>query len=820
MDALYLLLFFSINTLRHLPGLCAAADTITPSRSLSDVNGSTLSSQDGTFELGFFSPGNSQKRFVGIWYKNVPARTVVWVANRLNPINDSSGVLMIDGLGKLVILSSNSAVVWSANSSGTAQDPVVQLLDTGNLVLRNGDDGDSGATYLWQSFDYPTDTVIAEMKIGWDLRRGIDRRLTAWKSADDPSPGDFSWGLELHNYPEAVAWKGNQEYFRSGPWNGLRYSGAPEQRTNPLFSFNFVNNEDEVYFIFHLKNKSVLTRSILNQSNYAWERYTWSEATQAWKLSTTVPKDYCDYYGLCGAYSNCDVTELPVCQCLSGFSPKSPEKWNSMDWSEGCTRNKPLECGDRDGFVEFGGLKLPDTKFSWVNRTLDLKECRAKCLRNCSCMAYTHSDISGAGSGCVMWFGDLVDIRHFADGGQHLYIRMPRSALGLKSRHWLKIVVIVVAVTLAASVLLLTCYNIRRWRKKLKEVKIDEEKKEPKNESSEEDLELPTFDLSTISDATDNFSLNQKIGEGGFGPVYKGMLPDGQQIAVKRLSTISRQGTKEFKNEVILIAKLQHRNLVKLLGCCIEGEEKVLIYEYMPNRSLDAFIFDGTRGKLLDWQTRFNIICGVARGLLYLHQDSRLRIIHRDLKASNVLLDNEMNPKISDFGMARTFGGDQSEGNTNRVVGTYGYMAPEYAIDGLFSVKSDVFSFGILILEIISGKRNRGLFHSNQNLIGHAWRLYAEGRPLDLIDPCLDRSCILSEVLRCIHLSFLCLQHHPEDRPSMASVVVMLGSESALPPPKQPGFLIDRNPFEGDSSSSKHELNSVNEITVTLVEAR
>lgn len=819
MDAPYLFLFFSIITLLHLPGFCTAGDTITASQSLRDVNGSTLSSQDGTFEMGFFSPGNSQKRFLGIWYKSIPTKNVVWVANRLNPINDSSGVLMIDDSGKLVILSSKSAVVWSANTTGPARDPVVQLLDTGNLVLRDGNDGDSGTTYLWQSFDYPTDTVLPEMKIGWDLRRGLDRRLTAWKSPDDPSPGDFSWGLELHNYPEAVAWKGNQEYFRSGPWNGLRYSGAPEQRANPLFSFDFVNDEDELYLTIHLKNKSVLTRTILNQSNYAWERYVWSEATLAWKLFTTVPKDYCDKYGLCGAYSNCDVTDLPICQCLPGFSPKSPDKWNSMDWSGGCTRNKPLDCGDGDGFIKFGGLKLPDTTFSWLNRTFDLKECRAKCLRNCSCMAYTHSDISGPGSGCAMWFGDLVDIRHFEEGGQDLYIRMPRSALELKSRHWLEIAVIVIAVIVPASVLLLTCYYIRRWRKKPKEAKIDEGEKEPKNESSKEDLELPSFDLATITDATDNFSFNQKLGEGGFGPVYKGTLPDGRQIAVKRLSAISRQGAREFKNEVKLIAKLQHRNLVKLLGCC-EGEEMMLIYEYLPNRSLDAFIFDGTRGKLLDWQNRFNIICGIARGLLYLHQDSRLRIIHRDLKASNVLLDEKMNPKISDFGMARTFGGDQSEGNTNRVVGTYGYMAPEYAIDGLFSVKSDVFSFGILVLEIISGKRNRGLFHSNQNLIGHAWRLYAEGRPLDLIDPCLDGSCILSEVLRCIHLSFLCLQHHPENRPSMASVVVMLGSEGPLPPPKQPGFLIDKNPFEGDSSSSKQELNSVNEITVTLVEAR
>ncbi|XP_016701534.2 cysteine-rich receptor-like protein kinase 18 isoform X2 [Gossypium hirsutum] len=225
--------------------------------------------------------------------------------------------------------------------------------------------------------------------------------------------------------------------------------------------------------------------------------------------------------------------------------------------------------------------------------------------------------------------------------------------------------------------------------------------------------EFPSIQLNILQAATNNFCDENKLGQGGFGPVYKGTLADGKEIAVKRLSRTSGQGLLEFKNEVMLIAKLQHRNLVRLLGCCLEKNEKLLVYEFMPNKSLDMFLFDSSLPAQLVWQKRFNIIKGTARGIMYLHEDSRLRIIHRDLKASNVLLDHEMNPKISDFGMAKIFGRDQNEANTNRVVGTYGYMAPEYAMEGLFSVKSDVFSFGVLLLEIISGKRNNG-FHLSE----------------------------------------------------------------------------------------------------------
>ncbi|XP_060959411.1 G-type lectin S-receptor-like serine/threonine-protein kinase At4g03230 [Cannabis sativa] len=335
-------------------------------------------------------------------------------------------------------------------------------------------------------------------------------------------------------------------------------------------------------------------------------------------------------------------------------------------------------------------------------------------------------------------------------------------------------------------------------------------------EEEKKNIEAPFVVLESILVATSYFSEDNKLGQGGFGPVYKGKFPGGQEIAIKRLSSGSGQGLLEFKNEVMLIAKLQHRNLVRLLGYCIEGDEKILLYEYMPNKSLDLLLFDRTLCVLLKWEMRFNIILGIARGLIYLHQDSRLRIIHRDLKTSNVLLDEEMNPKISDFGLARIFGGKQTEATTARVVGTYGYMAPEYALDGFFSIKSDVFSFGVVILEIISGKKNTGFYQSNQvlSLLGYAWKLWRENRPLDFMDAALRETCNANEFLRCINVGLLCVQEDPEDRPTMSNAVFMLGSETAtIPNPKQPAFVI-RKSLSSTGSSSKGV--SINEFTATL----
>lgn len=315
-----------------------------------------------------------------------------------------------------------------------------------------------------------------------------------------------------------------------------------------------------------------------------------------------------------------------------------------------------------------------------------------------------------------------------------------------------------------------------------------------KEGQKEEDLEKiaaqeqKLFPFETLVAATKNF--HQKLGEGGFGPVFKGKLEDGREIAVKKLSQNSNQGKKEFENEAKLLARVQHRNVVNLLGYCTRGAEKLLVYEYISNESLDKFLFKTGRREELDWKRRYDIVGGIARGLLYLHEDSHSCIIHRDIKASNVLLDDKWAPKIADFGMARLFPEDQTHVNT-RVAGTNGYMAPEYVMHGHLSVKADVFSFGVLILELISGQKN-STFDVNldaQNLLEWAWKLYKKGRSLEVLDPSLASSAVAEQVAMCVQIGLLCTQADPQSRPNMRRVVVMLSKKpGTLEEPTRPGY--------------------------------
>ncbi|KAJ8628142.1 hypothetical protein MRB53_021449 [Persea americana] len=367
--------------------ICNSSDTLTPIQSLRD--GDTLISADQIFVLGFFSPGNSKNHYVGIWYNKIPNRTVVWTANRQNPVRDSSGILTING-GNLVLVDGGHNINRTLRSTNVSSSTMgnyssATLTDSGNLVLTDG-----RGVILWESFDYPTNTFLPGMKLGLSLRTGLSWFLTSWKSVDDPAPGEFTLSLDPLGTP--------QYFFRMG--------------TNPIW-------------------RIITSRFVLDDSG-SFGKLMWSNKNRRWDLMWLAAQDRCDQYANCGAYGCCDSNRVAECECLRGFEPKTPSDWNLRDWSGGCVRKRSLDCdGKGDGFLRLGNVKVPDTTKSRVEPGLSLEACKEECLKNCSCTAYASFNVSGD-RGCLMWDGDLVDLRVKSDGGHDIYIRVAASELAVK----------------------------------------------------------------------------------------------------------------------------------------------------------------------------------------------------------------------------------------------------------------------------------------------------------------------------------------------------------------------------------------------------
>ncbi|KAK2977067.1 hypothetical protein RJ640_017591 [Escallonia rubra] len=728
----------------------------------------TIISGGGKFELGFFTL-NSVQFYMGIWYKNIPGQTVVWVANRDMPIpvgSYSLSQLVFSEDGNLTLFDGFKTPIWSTNSTFrflNATEGTVVLLDTGNLVLSDE------FNVVWQSFDYPTDTFLPGGKLGWDKTTNRSQVLTSWRSSDDPSSGTFSFGIDPSGSAEFIIWRNRSErYWESGAWNGKTFSSVPEMTSNYIYNFSYVSNEKTNYFTYDLYNPNITSRFVLDSSGQI-RQLTWLENPPQWNLFWAQPRSSCSL-NPCGAYALCNESSASTCSCLPGFEPRLPKEWGLFNFSGGCSRGNPLQCKkDKEGFLKIRQVGLPQYAQSLAVGVAEV--CEYACLINCSCSAYVSN------GDCTFWTGDLIGTNLVATSGQDFYLKLNAFELPGPNK--------------GSNTFVFLLFLVRMY-------------------DAQTSLTKTRF---FPADSVNNRRLN--IG-------LAGNLLNGQSVAVKRLSKGSGQGLEQLRNETILIAKLQHMNLVRLLGCCMEEDEKILIYEYMPNKSLDSFLFDSMKKRLLDWRTRVRIIEGIAQGLLYLHQYSRLRVVHRDLKASNILLDAEMNPKISDFGLARIFGGNQLEANTDRIVGTYGYMSPEYAMEGLFSIKSDVFAFGVLLLEIVSGKKSTG-FHDLDypSLLGYAWELWVNDRVLELIDPTLDIPSSSCTPLKCVAVGLLCVQEVPSDRPSMAEVVAMLSNEhTTLVSPKRPAFTAGRNPLLAASGRGQAELCSVNDLTESVLVAR
>ncbi|XP_006652874.1 G-type lectin S-receptor-like serine/threonine-protein kinase B120 [Oryza brachyantha] len=794
---------------------CKSDDKLTQAKQLRP--GDVLVSQSGVFALGFFSPAASSKSlFLGIWYHNISERTYVWVANRDSPITKpSSAMLSISNTSNLVLSDSSGQSLWTA-TNGTVyrgDGAYAALLDSGNLVLRLPND-----TTIWESFDHPTDTILMNMKFLLRYKGEVAGRLLAWKGPDDPSTGEFSCGADPSSDFQFFTWKGTMPYYRFIGINRVWVSGMV-YRSNFIYE-SILNLGDKIYVIYTTPDGSPYVRITLDYMG-TLKFLGWNDSLSSWTVLFQRPSVECDKYASCAPFSYCDATSsIPKCQCLDGFEP------DSTNSSRGCRRKQQLRCGDGDdNFVAIPGMKVPD-KSLYVQST-SFEECTTKCSRNCSCTAYAYGNLTGADQArCLLWTGDLVDMR-VASNDEKLYIRLADSTGNTSEDNKKNRYLVKVLVPIIACLLILTCiYLVRKWQSKGKQRNNENQNRaalgrfKTSDELYEQNLELPCINFEDVATATNNFSDSNMLGKGGFGNVYKGMLESGKEVAIKRLSTGSTQGVEHFTNEVVLIAKLQHKNLVRLLGYCIHGDERLLIYEYLPNKSLDAFIFDPASKYILDWPTRFKIIKGVARGLVYLHEDSRLTIIHRDLKSSNILLDEDMSPKISDFGMARIFGSNQQEANTNRVVGTYGYMSPEYAMDGAFSVKSDIYSFGVILLEIISGlKVTLPQLRDFPNLLAYAWSLWKDDKAMDLVDLSIVESCSPTEVLLCIHIGLLCVQDNPNNRPLMSSVVFMLENKTTtLSAPIQPMYFAHR--ASKAKQTGENTSSSMKDMSLTMLEGR
>ncbi|XP_078160197.1 G-type lectin S-receptor-like serine/threonine-protein kinase At2g19130 [Carex rostrata] len=750
----------------NMPSISFASDHISFNSSLS--GNKTISSQGGKFELGFFRLGNksmSPNYYLGIWYKKVPKLTPVWIANRNAPIsNPNTSELRILPNGNMALLDHSKTCIWFTNVTSLSSNfTICTLLDTGNLVLKYS--SNKTATYLWQSMDHPTDTWLPGAKLGRSKALG-QQRLVSWKNPDDPAEGLFSFELDPNGSSQyLLSWNKSKYYWTGKEYNGKIFNLPKRNVSSGYFNFCYVSNENERYFTYSWKDDSIIVRFVLDFSGQI-------------KVQTLVEESQaqCDVYALCGPFGYCDSNVLPYCSCVKGFKAVNPINWELGDRSEGCQRNSPLQCDltngstpneDNDQFFKISSVNLPEKPHMFNNASV--KDCERTCLENCSCKAYAYNS-----NNCSIWYDNLLNMYQETSGSTKdtLFLRLSASEFK-KPSHVKKEIIWVIFISLvcflACTVVILL---LVRWYERRRFVLA----------TSGSENGLVAFRYCDLQKMTNNFS--ERLGGGSFGSVFKGTLPNSSFVAVKRLDGILRLGEKQFRNEVSTIGIVKHVNLVRLRGFCCEGDKRLLVYDYMENGSLDKLLFC-RKSTLLNWNKRYKIALETARGLVYLHESCRDCIIQCDVKPENILLDELYVPKVADFGMAKLVGREFS-----RVLitlrGTIGYLAPEWISGVPISTKIDVYSYGMVLFELVSRRRNSELLEGK--IVDYfpllaALELY-KGNMLAIVDPDLNGNANLEEVERVCRVACWCIQDEEHNRPTMRQVVQILEGvlEVSLPP--------------------------------------
>ncbi|KAG6385143.1 hypothetical protein SASPL_153971 [Salvia splendens] len=754
--------------------LSHAADTLSLNQTLSGDQ--TIVSSGGKFELGFFSPGKSSKYYIGIWYRNITDKTVIWVANREAPISDKHSAQLKFSKGNLMLVNESQIEIWSTGLSTTdsRSSASAVLLDDGNLVLRQGlgSNSSSPALNLWESYNNPSHTWMPGARIGYNKITKKKQILTSWRNSEDPAPGLFTLGADLNKSQYVLRRNNSEQYWASGAWDGVIFSGVPEMRTALKFGYNFtyVDNENESYYMYTIRDPSIISRQIVDVTGQV-KQLMWMG--NDWNVYWSEPKQ-CEVPAYCGEFGVCTEPSFPVCNCLEGFKHRFEDEWELNDFSAGCVRENALECGNADRRKdEF--MMSPDMGLPQYSRLLSVEsrgECESACSSDCSCTAYAYDE-----GRCTLWDGGILNLQWVGEGnssGRTIYIRLSAYSSVFRGKKSDKGVAIGAATGGSVVVFVMLAVLAALWKRRRRSF----------GTNKVVEGSLVAFKYKDLQNATKNFS--DKLGGGGFGSVYRGTLPNSTVVAVKKLES-ANQGEKQFRAEVGTIGTIQHVNLMRLIGLCHEGEKQLLVYEYLQNGSLDLHLFKADESKVLGWSTRYQIALGIARGLVYLHEKCRDCIIHCDIKPENILLDADFCPKVGDFGLAKLIGRDFSRVLTT-MRGTRGYLAPEWLSGVAITTKADVYSYGMLLFELVSGRRNTELSADDATFFPSlAASVTVNGGDISgLLDPSLNGDADEEEVSKICIVACWCVQDDEHMRPSMSQVVQILEGVVAVSSPPIP----------------------------------
>ncbi|XP_021855705.1 G-type lectin S-receptor-like serine/threonine-protein kinase At5g35370 isoform X1 [Spinacia oleracea] len=796
-----------------IPAIFGSSYLITPNYSVSYLHsvedyGAFLYSQNQTFKAALYNPGNQQTNFY-LCVIHVASHTVIWSANRDAPVSNS-GKMLLSPEG-ITVSDQNGNRKWSTPRLISSVVALI-LTDIGNLVLL-----DQNNASLWESFHSPTDTVV----MGQSLPVGTSLISSVSNSDDDLSSGNYS--LSVTTSDTILQWGGSTYW---------KLSMDPNAHRNSNYVVEYLLVDAKGLYLF-ARNGSIIVLQVnffpsefrIAKVNPNGQLIIRSYSGRVWNQDFVWPRDSCGIPYICGAIKLCSAdgeSSGPVCSCPSGFIPEHQ--------ASGCipsdtSLSLPLSCdsshnqtSENSQNISYQGLGVGKYYFAIrfsdpIKYGINSSMCQNFCSKDCSCMGFFHRNSTGS---CFLIHNHLGSFMSNVVGGSDLlgYIKIVDALYATEDNaddsNGRRQVITLVALIIFPFVGLLVAAGLclRWWRNWMKS-KVGLEKSGNLSSLSSGDLEafsipgLPVrYDYEELREATDNFST--QIGSGGFGAVYKGKLPDKSVVAVKKITNLGVEGKREFCTEIAVIGNIRHVNLVKLKGYCVEGNQRLLVYEYMNHGSMDRTLFGN--GPVLEWQERVDIALGTAHALAYLHSGCERKIIHCDVKPENILLHDHFQPKVSDFGLSKLLNPEQSSHFTT-MRGTRGYLAPEWLTSSGISEKTDVYSYGMVLLELVSGRKNCSLqpmqqshsldddnsfgisssTSSNSGVVYFpmlALEMHEQGRYLELADLRLEGRVTSEEVQKLVCIALCCAHEDPGLRPSMGSVVGMLEGRISLGHPR------------------------------------